>query len=116
MQRVGSIVTGAIGLVFFLAVIGFGISSTRSMPEYAYVLVDDAKRVYIAPPCVSDHAGLRPLTAREAYDLKYTPEDQCRNDGGFVADGRSVTGMCLQKIGLLRPLPERWNRDGTWNW
>jgi hypothetical protein len=96
--------------------LGLGISTTKTMPDHAWILVDDVKRVYIAQPCASEGNQLRLTTVREAYELKYKPDEDCRNSGGFVSDGRSLTGLLLQKIGLLRPLPKRWNDDGTWNW
>ncbi|MEY2520474.1 MAG: hypothetical protein QOF24_2233 [Verrucomicrobiota bacterium] len=108
MRRLLKVTTGLLGTVLFAAVIGFGISTTKTMPDHAWILVDDAKRVYLSQP--------RLLTAREAYELKYKPDDDCRNSNGFVSEGRSLTGLFLQKIGLLRPVPERWNEGGTWNW
>ena len=116
MERVANIVTGIAGLLLLLALGGFGITSVRKMPEHVQIYVDDARRVYLAPPCVTERAHFRLVTVRQAYDLKYKPEDRCRETGGFTSHGRSLTGTFLQKIGVLRPLPERWKADGTWNW
>ena len=116
MERVANILTGIAGLLVLLALGGFSISSLRKLPEHAQIYVDDTRRVYLAPPCVTEGSRFRLITVREAYDLKYQPEDRCREEGGFISRGRSLTGTFLQKIGVLRPLPERWNADGTWNW
>lgn len=116
MRSFLNVIVGLLGIVLFIAMLGFGISTTKTMPDHAWILVDDAKRVYLSQPCASDGDRFRLLTVREAYELKYKPDDDCRNSSGFVSEGRSLTGMFLEKLGLLRPLPERWNEDGTWNW
>ena len=79
MQRLGNFVKKVGGAVLLLAMLGFGIGSSRPMPDYAQVFIDEAKRVYIAPPCITDPSGLRLVTARQAYDLKCNPEGRCRD-------------------------------------
>jgi hypothetical protein len=118
-SKLNAVLTGAIGMLLFvgvLAVAGFGIASTRPMPDHAQVLLDDSKKTYSSPPCVADARGLRWTTAGEAHRLKYRPDNDCCNAGGFVSDGRSLTGLLLQKLGVLPPLRSRWNADGSWNW
>ena len=101
------------GLGLFL---GFGIGSDRSMPANAVLYLDHTSRVYIAPPCVTSRGNLAVATAAAAYALKYRPEAKCRDEGGFVQEDRSLTGHLLEKIGILGPVPSRWNADGSWNW
>jgi hypothetical protein len=48
--------------------------------------------------------------------LKYEPDQKCGGESGFTQDGRSYTGNLLERMGLLPPLPSRWNEDGSWNW
>jgi hypothetical protein len=65
---------------------------------------------------VLQEAGLRLATVQDAYDMQYRPDPDCRERGAFVADGRSLTGTLLERLGILGPLPRRWNDDGSWNW
>ena len=39
-----------------------------------------------------------------------------RTKAGFSQDGRSLSGKLMERLGMLPPLPSRWNPDGTWNW
>lgn len=102
-----------LGVLFLL---GFSVGSTMTMPKKAIVYLDMAHALYLAPPCVTDPSGYEVGTADEAYSLSFKADNGCRNRGGFVQEGRSLSGELLQKFGLLKPLPHRWNSDGTWNW
>lgn len=104
------------GILVVILLVGLSIGSSRTMPENAIVLVDDEARTYFAPPCVAKQGNLRVVTAAEVHDLGYSPDRDCVNEGGFMQDGRSLTGKLLEAIGLFKPLPSRWNADGTWNW
>lgn len=118
MKQAMGLVRFAVMLCGSLLLIGFGIGSTVVAPDHALVFVDEDQLVYIAPPCV-DHAKwmLYPqLTIEQAYKLEYGPEPKCRDEGGFTQEGRSLTGLLFQRIGLLAPQVSRWNPDGTWNW
>ena len=103
------------GLLFFLFLVGLGIPSYSVMPDHALVFLDDQARTYIAPPCYYAEKMLRVATAAEARS-GYEPDPVCRDEDGFVEEGRSLTGLLLEAIGVLDPLPNRWNQDGTWNW
>ncbi len=48
--------------------------------------------------------------------LNYEPDKKCRDAKGFSQDSRSLTANLLVRLGLLPPVPSRWNPDGTWNW
>ena len=82
------------------------------------VLVDSGRKLYLAPPCVrvENWASFSEMTIGTARGLKFSPEPKCRDDGGFTAEGRSLTGMALEKLGVLGPRASRWNTDGSWNW
>ena len=114
--KLSTVLQGSMIVLIALLCLGFFIGSSRGMPEYAHVFVDDKARTYFAPACVERRPGLRFTTAREARNLKYRPDRKCKNEGGFIQDDRSLTGHLLQKIGILKPIPSRWNPDGTWNW
>lgn len=106
----------AAGVVVAFFVLGFGIGSSHSMPRNAIVLLDHRGRTYLAPPCVRDSSGHDEAIAGQADEMGYRPEPACRDQGGFVQEGRSLSGLLLEKMRVLRPLTSRWNPDGTWNW
>jgi len=116
MEKVYNVIMVAGGLIGFLLMIGLGIGSLKAMPDNAQVYVDDSTKIYIAPTCIKTATGFRRITAGEARALGYKSDSRCRNEGAFIQDGRSLTGMFLQKIGVLKPLPSRWNEDGSWNY
>lgn len=105
-------------VVVFVFFLGFGITSFVTAPENAIVLVEPAQKTYIAPSCIGPlHASSLPSTTiGKARIEKLKPDDDCRNSNGFTQEVRSLSGKLLEKIGILPPLPSRWNSDGTWNW
>lgn len=104
------------GLLLAIFLLGQMFSASYTMPDNAIVFLNDQARTYIAPPCVTEHENLRVATAAEAHKLKYNPDRECRDEGGFIQEGRTGVFLLLEAIGLLEPLPSRWNADGTWNW
>jgi len=118
MKQVRNFIAATLAAIALLLYLGFSIGSTLGAPDYAFVFVDSTKNVYMAPPCVSqDRWTLLPrLTIGQAHKLRMDPESTCRNDGGFVQDGRSLSGQFLEKVGVLSPQQSRWNSDGSWNW
>lgn len=105
---------GAIAAVAI--VVGLSIGSSRSMPANAVVFIDPTSKRYFAPPCISDTSRLRTTTADDAHRLGYQPDPRCRDDGNFVQEDRSLSGFALQRLGVLQPIANRWNDDGSWNW
>jgi len=59
---------------------------------------------------------LRSATAAEARRQQYEPDNECRDPAGFSQDARFLTGRLMERLGMLPPLPSRWNKDGSWNW
>jgi hypothetical protein len=104
----------ALGIVAFI--IGLSVQTGFGMPRHAIVFVDERARTYLAPQCAGTDNRLRATTAGEARDAGFSPDDDCRNDGGFTGDGRSLSGLALVRLGLLKPLQPRWNADGSWNY
>jgi hypothetical protein len=103
----------------FIFYLGFGISSTIVAPEYARVFALPNDNLYVAPQCLSleETERYKPLTVGDARKLKLQPEPRCRDErGGFVQEGRSLTGNLMEQLGFLGQIPSRWNSDGTWNW
>ena len=116
MEKVFLVLKVAAAVIGILLIIGLGIKSSKGMPDYAEVYVNDAAKTYLAPPCITATVGLRVATAGEARRLGYRPDSKCRNEGSFIQDDRSLTGMLFQKIGILKPITSRWNDDGSWNY
>jgi hypothetical protein len=104
-------------LLFFTLLAGFFIVPVHNMPDYAIVLLDDQTHTYFSPRC-ADQAkpDYRPARAAEARQLNYQPGKECLAKRGFSQNTRSITGNLLVRLGMLPPLPSRWNPDGTWNW
>jgi hypothetical protein len=111
-----------VGIIFvicaFFVFLGFGIGSTIVTPDHALAFVPSTRNVYIAPPCLSQEKQklIPQLTIRQARILKLNPEPNCRDEGGFIQEGRSLSGTLLEQLGLLGQMQSRWNPDGTWNW
>ncbi len=96
---------------------GFCLVTTRTMPDNAIVLLDDQNHTYLSPQCAKqEKTAYRQARAAEARKLNYAPDKKCQDAGGFSQDNRSITGTYLVRLGMLPPLPSRWNPDGTWNW
>ncbi len=135
-----------IALVLLVAV-GYAMRVSYSMPDHAVLFLDDAKKLYLSPPClvknvisqgdpalvsarknkdveaaldVIEHfvgtENLRPVPWAQIKGTGYKPDPDCRDQSGFTQDGRSLTGLFLEAVGLLPPLPSRWNPDGSWKW
>jgi len=104
-------------ILLFTLLAGFFIVPTRTMPDNAIVLLDDQTHTYSSPNCANqEKKEYRQATAAEARKLNYEADKKCRDVKGFSQDNRSVTGNFLARLGMLPPLPSRWNPDGTWNW
>jgi len=106
-------------LIVIFAILVFGISSNKAPPKNTIVFVDNDTHTYIAPPCVTaqkDWTQYSRMTIEQADKLNFKPNQVCRKHGVFEQEDRSLGGHILEKIGLLKPLPSRWNPNGSWNW
>ena len=104
-------------MLIFTLMAGFCLVTTRTMPDNAIVLLDEQTHTYVSPGCANqEKKDYRRARAAEARKLNYAPDKKCQDAGGFSQDNRSITGNYLVRLGLLPPLPSRWNADGTWNW
>jgi hypothetical protein len=95
---------------------GFLISPTIDAPPGALVHVDAASKTYLAPVCRQISSALGVTTLENARKIGLSPDAGCVEQGGFVQKGRSLSGQALENLGLLAPLPSRWNPNGSWNW
>jgi hypothetical protein len=104
-------------MLLFTFLAGFCLTPTRSMPDNAIVLLDDQNHTYVSPGCATkEKKDYRQARASEAQKLTYEPDKKCADAGGFRQEQRSMSGNFLVRLGMLPPLPSRWNPDGTWNW
>ncbi len=104
-------------MLIFTFMAGFYIVPTRPMPDNALVYLDDQNQTYLSPGCApKEKRSLRSATAAEARRLKYQPAKECGGAASFRQDVRSLSGNLLVRLGMLPPLPSRWNPDGSWNW
>lgn len=110
----------ALVVVLCMFVTGFFFENSVPMPDNAWVYADIRQGVYFAPPYLQaagrDAAGLLLTSAGEARRMNCRPDPEARSRGYFRQTVRSMSGGLLQSLGLLPPLPSRWNSDGTWNW
>lgn len=110
------------GVIFiFLLFVGRGIPSTKPIPDYAIVYLHMGINEYFVLPCTPEDAIDWPelvleVTISTARQMEANPFEDCRNQGVWFSESRSLTGMLFEKLGLFGPLPYRWNEDGTWNW
>lgn len=100
-------------LVSFLMFIGLGIGTTITAPDNALVYINYSNNTYAG---FIDKKPMRITRLSTAKAKNFSPDEASRHRGDFVQDGRSLTGLLFEKLGLLDPLPSRWNKDGTWNW
>ncbi len=104
----------AVGTLF---VMGFGISSARTAPDYAVVVVDAEQKLYFAPPCTTDRMRyFVRITLSEARKRGFQVDSSCREASAFQQEDWSLSGQLLQRLGVLPSLRSRWNPDGSWNW
>ncbi len=118
MGRISAGVLTGVGLVL---VVGLGVTTIRTLPDYAVVLVDDNKKTYAAPHCYLETgrripAGARFIPYSEITGQGYEPEDLCVNRGYLVDEPVSILRDSLERVGVLPRRPTRWNEDGSWNW
>jgi len=116
MEKVFVFIKVTAALIGVLLLIGLGIRSSKGMPDNAIVYVNDATKTYMAPSLVRPPTGCRRITAGEVRTLGYKPDQTCRDEGAFMQEERSLTGTLLQIIGILKPIPPKWNEDGSWNY
>lgn len=116
MHTILTVIKYMVVLIGILLFVGLCIGSSKVMPDYAQVYINDSSKTYLAPPCIKTTIGFRIITAGEARNFGYKPDEKCRDEGAFTQNDRSLTGIFLQTIGILKPIPARWNEDGSWNY
>lgn len=107
-----------ISVAFLLLFLGSGIGSEKCIPDNAIVYADDSKMIYYSVPEKESNniENVRKTTIQEVHDLKYSSDESSKEHGDFISEGRSLTGIIMEKVGILSTIPPRWNDDGTWNY
>jgi hypothetical protein len=65
---------------------------------------------------VAAEMGMFPDRISEVHAQNLRADPACRGEGDFTMQGRSVSGLLLERIGILPPQKSRWNPDGSWNY
>jgi hypothetical protein len=85
------------------------------MPGNAIMFINDETKTFTAPFCVKENKAFRASSYAEVEKLNYKHQE-CEEGNLFLEEGRSIPGILFEYVGILKPLPSRWNKDGTWNW
>ena len=115
-SRIGAVLNTSAGIVGGLLLLGMGISTSRYMPENAWLVVDHQRQIYFAPPFApAERQGLLWMR-RSELPQGYRSDSTHRNLGAFFQEGRSMTGSLLEWIGILKHAESRWGADGSWRY
>lgn len=123
MERLYSTIAVTIGILVIFGLFGSLIKINTPMPPEATVYVDDATHIYYAPPYILgkkhpsslDVSGLHGVTAEQAEQANYKPDETCV-EMNYFRERTTLSQTVMLKLGLLEPKPSRWNADGSWNW
>lgn len=102
----------ALIIVFVIAIVGFGLQGSESIPSNALLYVNENAGKYISPPCKSDSRASQfdeAMTWREATQKGFEGADWCADRGGFTAPPEPLLKS------LLWPDEPRWDSKGRWN-
>ncbi|MFZ5643801.1 MAG: hypothetical protein ACOY46_09455 [Bacillota bacterium] len=122
-MRLSNIIAVLVGLILLVVLMGQNFTVPLSAPDHAIVYVDAQKKIYYAPSYIDiakppsvDVKKLTRLTLTEAKAQNYAANETSVEKGYFRQEYRPLTTFILEKVGLAKPLPVRWNKDGSWNW
>lgn len=127
-MKTSNIVAVIVGLFLFFSLFGSNFTVKQKAPDYAIVYVDPEKKIYYAPPYIDnlspaarlaeniDIKTLTRSTLKEVRNSQYTLNEVSKEKGYFSQEYRTLVAFSLEKLGLLKPLPSRWNNDGSWNY
>ena len=96
----------------FCGFLGLGVSTSKHMPENTLLAVDLQNQVYYAPRFAPAIGTV--ILRRSDLPKGFRPDPASRDAGEFFNEGRSLTGILLETVGLVPPLKSRWAPDGSW--
>lgn len=116
MKNWKSIIKYSVIIFFVLFIGGFVIGSVGPIPSNAIVYIDEKSNTYYSPLSL-DQNKVTELNLKRAT-LKTThgsePNEDDKQNGYFQQEGRSLSGMLLEKIGVLPKLRDRVDSNGDW--
>lgn len=104
-------------LVFITLMTGWFIRPDVEPPSNAIIFLDPGSDDYYSPVCLTaeqreeyERARIRQMTFPKRRNK------ECRDQGGFVQEGKSLTELFFLELGYGEPLESRWNEHGEWKW
>jgi hypothetical protein len=104
----------ALGVPLVLLAVGFGIGTSGYLPDHALLIVDKSSGVYYPAFEEFQTSGRVVMTAAEAREHNYKPDEQSKERSAFFEDRGSVSRRLLASFGILPKKEPRWNEDGSW--
>jgi len=107
-------------IIAIVALLGLGltIGSMGTIPDNAIVYVDTNTNVFYSPLSLTQEKvtalDLKENTLRNAKTLGYIMDEGDKQNGYFYQNGRSLTGIILEKLGILPKLKGRVDSNGNW--
>lgn len=103
-----------------LFVLGFGFHTSKYAPDHALVYVTTETNFFY--PAIPEYAEFmkqneydyKAITLKEARKYDKIIDRDAKERGYFFQEGRSVSGLLLEYIGLLPKQKSRWDEDGNW--
>ena len=118
MDKLKSIIKYSVIIFFVLFIGGFVIGSVGSVPKNATVYVDEKTNEFYSPLSLSQgkvtELSLKSSTLVNAELYGYKMNEGDKQNGYFQQEGRSLSGMLLEKIGVLPKLRDRVDSNGDW--
>jgi len=115
-----------VGLIIFVMAFGSFYTVKIKAPDHAIVYIDIQKKIYYPPPYVDYHNKQNPaqpitgqlgaVTLQEARQMQFSPYPPEKEKEYFVQRYRSFSSLLLERVGLRKPLPVRWDPEGAWKW
>jgi hypothetical protein len=110
--------TKLILIIVVLLGIGLTFGSVGFVPDNAIVYVDTNTKEFYSPLSLSQekvtNLGLKKSTFGQAETLGYQINEDDKQNEYFQQEGRSLTGIFLEKIGILPHLRDRVDSEGNW--
>ena len=118
MERLKRITKYSIIILLVLFIGGFTIGTVGSVPKNATVYVDEKTNEFYSPLSLSQikvtELKLKSSSLKNAELYGYKMNEDDKQNGYFQQESRSLSGMLLEKIGVLPKLRDRIDSNGDW--
>lgn len=120
MNRIKETILGILGLGLLAGFFILGSDVMAVAPGNAQVVLDNKFKTFTAPTCMSEsidykNGDFELSTFQHARDINYTEDSSCTSDEMTPSRGY-IFNFISTHIGWKKPLSEKWNDDGTWNY